>query len=831
MVLRIGEVDYTKKIVKPTLSLCKPNREIIDILDTAYDIEMDELLGALNELSFKLPIYIDKHHRMVRNNSIDIIKGRYIVLLELGKYKEYFLINQIDRVSNNDEYLEVTCLSLAYELNDKIIRGYEVVSYNCSAILKDLLKDSIWRVKYVDSEFDLTYRSFEVSSSTALEAVIELAKTFNALLLYDTIERTISFYNPANVGEDKGFSVSYGKYLESVNQEDNSEEIITRLRMFGKEEISIQDIIPSGQQYIEDFNYFVYPYEETFNEINKSYTSTEMISNWQKTGYTSNFSPVTNGLRIDSSTGNNRIINNTINLENFRVSFNVKNHINNVGAKYGMIFGYVNSNDYYQLIHERTSNDIDEHSLRLYRVYGGNSTLLTDKSVVKRWSFNIDYKIVLEVFNGVISIKIDNIIALDYTDKSFNSGGFGFIAENNSVSFTDISSTLIDHNIINHSEFMTDELCYYIKRYEELLKSSEGEFNTLVDYRTAYYAQLNILDDELQDLTTEYKKLLDERDILNTRIARSQDSIDRADNIEQPTDFLENSKSNLISQRDAKLVEISLKQNELNAKNSEIAVVQVQFDSLMHKIDLYRAKIALENNFPSEQLKERKQFVIEKEWQDNNIIESEALLKEGLKVFDEYRQQKITVNIDVVNFLAMIEEQINWDKLVLADNFYIDHERLGFVYQAKITGINYNFEGGKINLTISNVKDVYSNKNKFLEMLYKNNQISSSVSMKEWEWDLSLENRGSINDIINSMWDANRQAIMGAKDQVVEISDRGLIIRDENDPMKYLVAINGMIALTNDGGATFKHAITTDGATGESIKSGIIKLQTTISVY
>lgn len=822
MVLKMGDTDYSKDVIKPILSLCKPSREIIDVLSTAYEVEFDEILGSLNELKFKLPVYIDRHHEVVRNESVDIIKGRYIILLELGVYKEYFLINQLDRIgSETDEHIEASCLSLTYELNDRMIRGYDVISYNCSQILRDLLKDTIWKIGYVSSEFDLTYRSFEVGSSTVFESIIELAKTYNALFLYDTEKRTVSFFNPSNIGQDRGFEVSYGKYLESVNQEDNSEEIITRLRMYGKEEISIRDIVPSGQPYIEDFNYFIYPYQESYTQNETGYNSVYLLNNWSKVGYSSNFSTSGSGLRIDGISGISQIISPTEYAKNFILDFNIKNTVNTVGAKYGVIFGYVNSSNYYYFSHERASSD-GSTALKLYKVSGGVTTELDSSKRVKRWSGNIEYNVKFELLNGIAQISIDNVLALDYTDKSLSSGGVGFYTQNNSSIISNVVKKVNDWNVLQHSEFMSDEVCYCIKRYEELLAGSEGEFNTLVGYRTNYNEHLGILDDELAILTTDYKKLLDERDILNTRIARSHDSINKADNIESSTDFLESTRDTLTSQRDAKLVEIQMKDNQIISKNSDIAVVQSQFDQILHKIDLYRVKISVENNFPSNLANERSQFVIEKEWQENNIIESEALLKEGLKVFNEYREQKITVTVDLVDFEAMIEEQINWDKLNLGDEFDIEHERLGFKYKAKIIGVNRDFENHKVAVTISNVKDLYSNKSKFLELLYKTNQISTSVTMKEWEWDLSLEHKGSINDIINGIWDANRQAIMGAKDQVVEISDRGLIIRDENDPMKYLVAINGMIALTNDGGATFKHAITTEGIVGERIYGKII---------
>lgn len=819
--VKLGQVDYSKKLAKPELSLCRPSKEIIDFMNTAYEISFDEALGALNSLEFKLPFFIDKNHQIVRNNTVDIIRGRYTVYLELGNHKEYFIINSLENNgSGRNEYMRVKCLSLGYELNDTPIRGFEVESKNASEILNELLKNTIWKKGYVDSEFDLMYRKLEISSANVFEGISEISKTFNALVRYDSINRTVSLIRPELSGINKGLNVSYEKYLESINQEDNSEEVISRLEMYGNENVSIQEINPSGQPYIEDFSYYMYPYEEKFSKTEDIVSGLDMLSLWSKIGFSSNFTNESNGVRIQSigSVSNKIISSNTYG--NVELNFNVKNVSNNNDARYGIIVGYMDNSNYYYITHDKKTTS---PRVSIYKVSNGMTTLVfKDEEKISSWSSNMVYNLKVEVLNGIIFVKIDNVTVASFKDSVNIVGKIGFLTQNNDAIFYNLKITNIYLEIVNRSEFLSDELCYYMKRYEELLKSSEGEFSNLIGYRDAYNNQLTVLGNEFSTLELERKKLLDERDILNTKIARNVDLINKEDNVENSTDFLENTNSSLVEQRDAKLAEIKAKEQQIKLKNDEIASVTVLHDGIEHKILLYRVKISLESNFPEPYLTERKQHTISKVWQDNNIIEPEALLKEGKKVFDEYRKQKITVTVDIVDFRQMITEQKNWDKLILGDDFEIEHSRMNLTYEAKITGINHDFENKKVKIIISNVKDLLSNKNKFLDALNKTNSISSSITMKEWEWDLSLENKGSINEIINGIWDANRQAIIGAKDQVVEISDRGLIIRDENNPDVYLVGINGMIAITNDGGDTFKHAITSEGIVGERVYGKII---------
>ena len=49
-----------------------------------------------------------------------------------------------------------------------------------------------------------------------------------------------------------------------------------------------------------------------------------------------------------------------------------------------------------------------------------------------------------------------------------------------------------------------------------------------------------------------------------------------------------------------------------------------------------------------------------------------------------------------------------------------------------------------------------------------------------------------------------KNAVVAGNNNQVEIGIRGIIIKDPDDPMNYLVAKNGVLAITNDGGNTWK---------------------------
>ncbi|CAM4504055.1 hypothetical protein FHS16_004562 [Paenibacillus endophyticus] len=647
MTIRLGDIDFKKKPIKPQVFLCKPNKEIIAKMNESYNISFSNKLGALNELTFTLPVFIDQGHELIRNNNADKIRGRYLIKLILDKYVEYFMVTQVEKIGDDSkEEVNITCLSLGFEMNDKLIRDYKAQSKTATELLNDLLINTNWKVGYVDSEFDLKRRGLEVSSSTVLEQVFEVATTFNALVSWKTATRQVDLLKPDLTGLNKGFEIKLGRYLESLNQEDNSEEIITRMKMYGKEDITIREINPTGTTYIEDLSYFIYPYKE----------------------------------------------------------------------------------------------------------------VLTDDG----------------------------------------------------------------YEVISHSDFdVSDELCHHILRYDKLLEEKNGAFQTLVAERVSKNGILNVKEGELRTLNVDLKILLDQRDVLNTRIAKMEDEVDNAVNNKQDTVLLKSNLASLKAELNLKLIEIELKKSNVSSKEAEVIVAKDSLQGVLNQVNSLKELLALENNFSPALLEERNQFIIEHEWQDSNIDNAEDLLIEGKKVFAELKRKKITLKAEITNFLSMVTEQVNWDKLELGDIILIEQERLRVSYEAKLTEVDYDFENETISVTISNIKDL-ANKDKFLDMLYKGYSSSTQVSIDKWKWDLSMENEGSINQIINNFWDANKQAIIGAKDQVIELSDRGLIIRDPNDPLTYLVGLNGMIAITNDGGNTWKHAITGNGIVGERIYGKVI---------
>jgi phage minor structural protein len=632
----LGDINHSRKPRKLDLFICKPNGVIVSKLSEAYGIQYNPRLGNLSELTFSIPYQVDRQHKLIKNKNIDILKERYIIKATSGIEEEYFLINNLSDSDNGEEVKSAHCWNLGYELNDKKFRSYKKDAINATTALTDALSSSIWAVGEIDPDFDLVYRSFDLSSTTALDFVFRIAETFKGLLQWDTKNRLISLVKPESVGQNKGLKISYGKYLKSIGRESSTDEMVTRLNVFGGENLSINRVNPTGQSYIESFSFFQYPmYREVYDSTNP-----------------------------------------------------------------------------------------------------------------------------------------------DHTDKSQHTN----------------PNTGTVYVTMDESDYMSEGLCHAILDYDDLVDSKKGEFDTYVADKETLQSTLTTLENGMSTLETEMWTIED-----NLFIAKQNGD---------DTTLLEQEKVD--------------KQTEIDAKQAEIDSVNADITTIDNNIATLQSELAIENNFTADQIKERNMFIIESEWSDDNYFEEQSLYIDAQKYFEILKQPQTVINMDIVNFLNVIEEQRNWDKLSLGDTITIQHERLGIDVQAKIIEIQFDYESDGISLTIANVKDIQTDKEKFIKSLYRSISTSTSVDMNKYKWDLVSEVDATVNDYMSSAIDATKQAIIAGTNESVVFDRRGLKITNPDDPLRFIVQNHGVIALTRSGGDVYETAISADGIYSERLIGRII---------
>ncbi|UJG57286.1 phage tail protein [Bacillus paralicheniformis] len=262
MSLLFQQVTRSFNLRKPKLSLAKANKKKIANLVDISNVNLTIRLGEINELSFTVPLKIEIDKQWVKNPHLKRLKLRRLVRLSAYNFKdEWFIIKTKQKTGADNELLTFTCMSLGHQLSYRKVRRYEVTSYNMQQVTNDCFANTNWKAGYINPLFNEKFRSFDITSSTKLDFLFKICETFEAVPVFDTIEKKVHFYTEDEVSNYKGMRLKYGQYLDSIEDTEELEEVCTRLYVTGKDDLSINAANPTGQAYIEDFTYFLYPFE------------------------------------------------------------------------------------------------------------------------------------------------------------------------------------------------------------------------------------------------------------------------------------------------------------------------------------------------------------------------------------------------------------------------------------------------------------------------------------------------------------------------------------------------------------------------------------------
>jgi phage minor structural protein len=713
-----GVIDETLKPKEPQIYLALPNRKIIGKLNHfIYKPHNHSInLGTLNEIEFRVPYDIEDSttHLPIKNPFADRILERYLLKIKLDDFEEWYIINSInDDMDENSDTMTVHAFSLGYELANKLIREYKKVK-SLWEVAHYTLADTLWTVGEIDDKFTLKFRSFDVSETTALDFIDTIAQTFGALVEYDTVNRVIHFRDPEKLSKYDGLTIGYGKYLKTLGKTSTADEMVTRLYIYGHDGLSIQRVNPAGTSYLEDFSYFMYPFErdENRNVIKSSrYGMSDELCHAildynellkENEGVFATLLEEEEELQTELFTKNSEL-------------FDLQTN--------------------YEIVQQRL--DVQrKHGTFLYREYKLNNSTEKVGFDLTKTSY---HALMMKSSNKNISVKIQ--------------------FSNDQTVYTRTIPSANKWHVID--KFYNKEIAYVYL---------QGTGNVEL-----YFVE--IFEDEYR--STNENVILEK---YNEHIAK-----EKVDN----------------------------KQKEIDELEADLAIVE-------NEIQDFQEMISVENNFTEEQLKERKKYIIERTWTDENYDDDEELLEVAKEKFLEFKLPKTTIDLNIINFLSVLSESYNWDRLKIGHEIRIRYEKIGVDIRAKVIQIQFDYENETINLKIANVKDLFGDAARLLEMLKSSYSTSTSVGMNKGNWNEAVEGAKSANEILNQTWEAAKRRILAGTNESVDIGNRGVVVRSPDNPNHILIIQSGIIGLSMDGGMNWQTAIMPEGIIAERLMGKVI---------
>ncbi len=277
--MNLGEFTFKPGTLK--LELCRTNKKkianIVDFSNASANLNH----ATINDLTFNIPLKARYGDEIKPNHVAQLIKQWYLIKATFLNRTEYYVIDSItDSTTQEKSEIQVNCQLTPYMLNKPKIRQYEGISKNIQEIGEVCLKGTGWTIGEIESTLNEKRRSFTIGSITSrFDFLRNICETFDAVPVYDTINNRVSFFEKDSVSKYKGVKISSHNFMIDMTDTRSMDEVVTRLHVTGKDGIVINSINPTGQGYLDDFSFFLSPFQrdDKRNVLKKSaYMSNEL---------------------------------------------------------------------------------------------------------------------------------------------------------------------------------------------------------------------------------------------------------------------------------------------------------------------------------------------------------------------------------------------------------------------------------------------------------------------------------------------------------------------------------------------------------------------------
>ena len=264
-----------------TLILCKMNGKKMGMIPYT-SVEIKRGIKTVSELSFTVSKYYGEDNKL--NILYDELKTERFIYLDED---ECYVIKSISE--QNEKVKTVTAYSREKKLF-KITAEFEDISLTLKTpytdiegcfSLDELLYDATgWHIGYVSPK--VLYRSNETilnNITKETEATLtteeklryqesvstnwydyinnDISEQFECFPIFNSYDKTIDLYSDEELGNDPNLILSYDNYLKNIECVSDTEDIVTKLTLSGNDDLTIGEVNPSGDTYVENFSYFI----------------------------------------------------------------------------------------------------------------------------------------------------------------------------------------------------------------------------------------------------------------------------------------------------------------------------------------------------------------------------------------------------------------------------------------------------------------------------------------------------------------------------------------------------------------------------------------------
>lgn len=263
MSINIEKIDTIKSLV-----LCKLSKIPIIELPTTCITSIEKHIDVISKITLKVNKYIiqqDNKKKIENPVYYEIKNKRYLLIND----KDYYIIDQVkeSKISGVKEVTtyagEQTLSKFPIDIEDI---GIQLVTSDIDQdvyCLDDFLNEIGWKLGYIDNTVAYDENGIEKmrwqesAKDNILDFIkVNIAESFNCLPIFNASTRTIDLLDLDTLGEEIKICLCKDNYLKSKEKVSESNDLITLLKLKGNEELDIGRYVPTGYDFLTNFDYF-----------------------------------------------------------------------------------------------------------------------------------------------------------------------------------------------------------------------------------------------------------------------------------------------------------------------------------------------------------------------------------------------------------------------------------------------------------------------------------------------------------------------------------------------------------------------------------------------
>lgn len=271
MELKIKELEEVK-----TLTLHKPNRELIAELDVSLLQSLTRSISDIDKIELLLPKFVSSIEGKTKKLFINYEECDFERVICIND-KDYFVIKEITKQGLGQNKSKRV---VAYSLEKKLGKiDFEVEDIGFYLIGSDeekgiysldeyMYQETGWRFGHIDDivRYDILETGEKVEKLRWQESVSTqwydflnkyVSEQFECVVIFNTQRKEVNLYNIDSFGDELVLSLSNDGYLKNLEKSGTTNSLVTRLVLVGNEDTNILEETPTGYPYIEDYSYFI----------------------------------------------------------------------------------------------------------------------------------------------------------------------------------------------------------------------------------------------------------------------------------------------------------------------------------------------------------------------------------------------------------------------------------------------------------------------------------------------------------------------------------------------------------------------------------------------